>query len=74
MYLSDIYTIAVNLAGLPGISFPAGFVNERPVGMQLIGNYFAEPQLLNACHQFQQITDWHRRTPPSIDLEQGHSS
>ena len=46
MYLSDIYTIAVNLAGLPGISIPAGFINDLPVGMQLIGNYFAEAQII----------------------------
>ena len=51
MYLSDIYTIAVNLAGLPGISIPAGFVDDLPVGMQLIGNYFAEAKLLNVAHQ-----------------------
>jgi aspartyl-tRNA(Asn)/glutamyl-tRNA(Gln) amidotransferase subunit A len=63
MYLEDIYTIAVNLAGLPGISVPAGFVNQLPIGMQLIGNLFCEAKLLNAAHQFQQITDWHTRTP-----------
>jgi aspartyl-tRNA(Asn)/glutamyl-tRNA(Gln) amidotransferase subunit A len=63
MYLSDIYTIAVNLAGLPGMSIPAGFVGGLPVGLQLIGNYFAEARLLNVAHQYQQATDWHRRTP-----------
>jgi aspartyl-tRNA(Asn)/glutamyl-tRNA(Gln) amidotransferase subunit A len=63
MYLSDIYTIAVNLAGLPGMSIPAGFVNNMPVGMQLIGNLFGEAKLLNAAHQFQTATDWHQRTP-----------
>jgi len=63
MYLSDIYTIAVNLAGLPGMSVPAGFVNQLPVGMQLIGNLFDESRLLNAAHQYQQVTDWHKRTP-----------
>ena len=63
MYLSDIYTIAVNLAGLPGISIPAGFANKLPVGMQLIGNQFSEAKLLNAAHQYQQVTDWHTRTP-----------
>ena len=63
MYLSDIYTIAANLAGLPGISVPTGFVNELPVGLQIIGNYFAEPRLLNVAHQYQQVTDWHTRTP-----------
>ena len=63
MYLSDIYTIAVNLAGLPGMSLPAGFADGLPVGMQLIGNYFAEARLLNVAHQYQQATDWHRRMP-----------
>ncbi len=63
MYLSDIYTIAVNLAGLPGISLPAGFVGRRPVGLQLIGNYFEEGRLLQAAHAYQQVTDWHRRSP-----------
>lgn len=63
MYLSDIYTIAVNLAGLPGMSIPAGFVDNMPVGVQLIGNYFDEAKLLNVAHQFQQETDWHARYP-----------
>ena len=63
MYLSDIYTIAVNLAGLPGLSLPAGFVGQRPVGLQLIGNYFAEHRLLNVAHRYQQVTDWHDRVP-----------
>jgi len=61
MYLSDIYTIAVNLAGLPGMSIPCGFVSGLPVGLQLIGNYFAEGQLLNVAHRYQQTTDWHQR-------------
>jgi len=65
MYLSDIYTIAVNLAGLPGMSVPAGFgANGRPVGLQIIGNYFSEAKMLNVAHQFQQATDWHLRLPP----------
>ena len=63
MYLSDIYTIAVNLAGLPGMSLPAGFVGKLPVGLQVIGNYFDEQRLLNVAHQFQQVTDWHKRVP-----------
>ncbi|HLA75380.1 MAG TPA: amidase family protein, partial [Gammaproteobacteria bacterium] len=63
MYLSDIYTIAVNLAGLPGMSIPAGFVGKRPVGLQIIGNYFDEARLLNVAHQYQQATDWHTRIP-----------
>jgi aspartyl-tRNA(Asn)/glutamyl-tRNA(Gln) amidotransferase subunit A len=66
MYLSDIYTIAVNLAGLPGMSIPAGSVNGLPVGLQLIGNYFEEGRLLNAAHQYQQVTDWHRQMPAAF--------
>jgi aspartyl-tRNA(Asn)/glutamyl-tRNA(Gln) amidotransferase subunit A len=62
MYLTDIYTIAVNLAGLPGMSIPAGFADGLPVGLQLIGNYFDEARLLNAAHRYQQATDWHKRT------------
>ncbi|HHJ38837.1 MAG: glutamyl-tRNA amidotransferase [Methylothermaceae bacteria B42] len=63
MYLSDIFTIAVNLAGLPGMSVPAGFVDGKPVGLQLIGGYFDEARLLNVAHRYQQVTDWHRRMP-----------
>ena len=64
MYLADIYTIAVNLAGLPALSTPAGFSDEGlPVGMQLIGNYFAEARLLGVAHRLQQATDWHLREP-----------
>ena len=66
MYLSDIYTIAVNLAGLPGMSVPCGFVGGLPVGLQLIGNYFAEGQLLNVAHRYQQATDWHTRRPAGL--------
>ena len=65
MYLSDIYTIAVNLAGLPGMSIPCGLgANGLPVGLQIIGNYFDEARMLNAAHQYQQATDWHRLAPP----------
>lgn len=63
MYLEDIYTIAVNLAGLPGISIPAGFINNLPVGLQIVGKDFAETQLLNVAHKFQQATDWHKKAP-----------
>lgn len=63
MYLSDIYTIATNLAGLPGMSLPVEPVNGLPVGLQLIGNYFAEAKLLNVAHRFQQETQWHRQMP-----------
>ena len=67
MYLSDIYTIAVNLAGLPGMSIPAGFSEDMPVGMQLIGNYFEEARLLNLAHQYQQVSDWHLRVPAGLE-------
>ena len=63
MYLSDIYTIAVNLAGLPAISIPAAPVAGKPVGLQLIGDYFQEARLLNVAHQLQQVTDWHLAIP-----------
>lgn len=64
MYLSDIYTIAVNLAGLPGMSVPCGFgTNGRPVGLQIIGDYFAEARMLGVAHQYQLATDWHTRMP-----------
>ncbi len=63
MYLEDIYTIAVNLAGLPGMSIPAGQVNGLPVGLQIVGKDFAEAQLLNVAHKFQQATDWHTKSP-----------
>ncbi|WP_192036559.1 Asp-tRNA(Asn)/Glu-tRNA(Gln) amidotransferase subunit GatA [Halomonas sp. YLGW01] len=63
MYLQDIYTIAINLAGIPGISVPAGNIDGRPVGLQILGPHFAESQLLNVAHQFQQVTDWHQQRP-----------
>ena len=63
MYLEDVYTLAVNLAGLPGMSLPAGFVQDKPVGLQLIGPHFGESRLLNVAHRLQQATDWHTRTP-----------
>ena len=66
MYLSDIYTIAVNLAGLPGMSIPCGFAGGLPVGLQLIGNYFAEARLLNVAHRYQLATDWHQRRPDGV--------
>jgi aspartyl-tRNA(Asn)/glutamyl-tRNA(Gln) amidotransferase subunit A len=67
MYLSDIYTIAVNLAGLPGMSIPAGFsANKRPIGLQIIGNYFSEAKMLNVAHQYQLATDWHQQMPEGL--------
>ncbi len=64
MYLNDIYTISVNLAGLPGMSVPAGLdSNGMPIGLQMIGRYFDEARLLNVAHQYQLLTDWHTRMP-----------
>ncbi len=67
MYLSDIYTIAINLAGLPAMSVPAGIIDGKPVGLQIIGNYFAEHRLLNIAHQYQQVTDWHQQSPKGFE-------
>ena len=71
MYLQDIYTISTNLAGLPGMSVPAGFSTGEdgkalPVGLQIIGNYFDEARMLNVAHQYQQVTDWHARMPEGL--------
>jgi len=66
MYLQDIYTIATNLAGLPGMSIPAGFSHDLPVGLQIIGNYFDEARMLNVGHAYQQVTDWHTKMPKGI--------
>ena len=75
MYLEDIYTIATNLAGLPGMSIPCGLADNKPVGLQLIGNYFDESRMLNIAHRFQQATDWHQLAPPNLDeLEQEAAS
>jgi aspartyl-tRNA(Asn)/glutamyl-tRNA(Gln) amidotransferase subunit A len=67
MYLNDIYTIAANLAGIPALSLPGGFVNGLPVGVQLMGNYFDEARLLNVAHQYQLATDWHTRRPSAYE-------
>ena len=69
MYLEDIYTLSLNLAGLTGMSVPAGFskVNKMPVGLQIIGNYFEEAKLLNVAHQYQQVTDWHKAVPSAYE-------
>ena len=69
MYLEDIYTIAVNLAGLPGISIPAGMADGLPVGMHIVGSDFAEAKVLNVAHQFQQQTDWHQYRPTAFGQE-----
>ncbi len=67
MYLEDIYTLSVNLAGIPAMSIPAGFADGMPVGLQIMGNYFAEAKLLNVAHKFQQATDWHTKTPSLVE-------
>jgi aspartyl-tRNA(Asn)/glutamyl-tRNA(Gln) amidotransferase subunit A len=67
MYLDDLYTIPINLAGLPGMSIPCGFgAGGRPVGLQIVGNYWQEARMLSAAHAFQQATDWHERVPPGF--------
>ena len=66
MYLADIFTITANLAGLPAMSMPAGFVKGLPFGIQLVGDRFCESQMLQVAHQFQKVTDWHQRSPKSF--------
>ncbi|MBP8030404.1 MAG: Asp-tRNA(Asn)/Glu-tRNA(Gln) amidotransferase GatCAB subunit A, partial [Pseudomonadales bacterium] len=61
-----IYTIATNLAGLPGMSLPCGFVDNKPVGLQIIGNYFDEARMLNVAHRYQQVSDWHMQMPAGV--------
>ncbi|GAA0689451.1 Asp-tRNA(Asn)/Glu-tRNA(Gln) amidotransferase subunit GatA [Marinobacterium maritimum] len=68
MYMEDIFTLSLNLAGLPGISVPCGQTNGLPVGLQIIGSYFAESKLLNIAHQFQQATDWHKQIPAGVEV------
>lgn len=67
MYLNDVYTIAANMAGLPAISIPAGLIDGKPIGLQIIGDYFTEGRLLNVAHRFQQVSDWHRAVPPGFE-------
>jgi aspartyl-tRNA(Asn)/glutamyl-tRNA(Gln) amidotransferase subunit A len=68
MYLSDIYTTSINLAGLPGMTIPCGFGRAgRPVGLQIVGNYFQEARMLNAAHRYQLAADWHLRVPEGFD-------
>lgn len=77
MYLADIYTLSVSLAGLPGMSVPCGFgagANaKRPVGLQIIGNYFNEARMLQVADAFQRVTDWHKQVPAGGDVEPPHS-
>ena len=63
MYMADVFTIAVNLAGLPALSMPSGFINGLPAGTQVIGNYFQEGRILNVAHRYQMATDWHQKAP-----------
>ncbi|MES2354685.1 MAG: Asp-tRNA(Asn)/Glu-tRNA(Gln) amidotransferase subunit GatA [Pseudomonadota bacterium] len=68
MYLNDVYSVAANLAGLPGMSIPVGFDSKgRTVGLQIVGNYFAEAKMLNVAHQYQKVTDWHSQMPAGIE-------
>tara|TARA_R110000822_G_scaffold82153_13_gene194515 strand:+ start:10061 stop:11518 length:1458 start_codon:yes stop_codon:yes gene_type:complete len=67
MYLNDVYTIAANLAGIPAMSLPAGFVDGLPVGLQLMGSYFSEARLLGVAHQYQQVTAWHTQMPKGFN-------
>jgi aspartyl-tRNA(Asn)/glutamyl-tRNA(Gln) amidotransferase subunit A len=67
MYLQDVYTIATNLAGLPGMSIPAGYSNGLPVGLQIMGNYFDEARMLDVAHAYQQVTDWHTQMPAGLE-------
>ena len=67
MYLSDVCTIPSSLAGLPSLSIPCGLWDGLPVGLQLVGPHFSESRLLSVSHQYQQLTDWHRRVPPGYE-------
>ena len=72
MYLNDVYAVAANLAGLPGMSIPVGFDDRgRTVGLQIVGNYFAEARMLNVAHQYQKVTDWHGKMPAAISDDAG---
>jgi len=64
MYLSDVCTLPINIAGIPGISIPAGFVDGLPVGMQILGKHFDEATLLRIAFAYEQATDWHKQKPP----------
>jgi len=63
MYLSDIFTVSANLAGIPAMSIPMGFKNNMPLGLQIIGNHFDESKILSLANHFQNLTDWHKKKP-----------
>ena len=63
MYLSDVFTVSTNLAGLPAMSIPMGFKNNLPLGLQIIGNHFDESKILSLAHHYQNLTDWHTKSP-----------
>jgi Asp-tRNA(Asn)/Glu-tRNA(Gln) amidotransferase A subunit family amidase len=73
MYLSDVCTLPINIAGLPAISIPAGFTNGLPVGMQIIGKPFSEETLLKIAHVYQQVTEWHKKRPKIKELKRGET-
>ena len=68
MYLSDIFTVSTNLAGLPAMSIPMGFKNSLPLGLQIIGNHFDESKILSLAHFYQQLTDWHLKMPTMSEV------
>ena len=74
LYQADIFTLAVNLAGLPALSMPAGFAGGLPVGCQLIAPHFEESRIIQLGHQYQQLTDWHRHSPSTMNnSKESHS-
>ena len=66
MYLEDLFTISANLAGLPALSMPNGFIDNKPIGLQIIGNFLDESSILNFAHMYQSETNWHMHTPEGI--------
>ena len=66
MYLEDLFTISANLAGLPAMSLPNGNINNRPLGLQIIGNFLDESSILNFAHMYQNVTNWHMHTPDGV--------
>ena len=66
MYLEDLFTISANLAGLPAMSIPNGNIDNKPIGLQIIGNFLNESEILNFAHMYQMETDWHNHTPEGV--------